>query len=124
MFEKKYQTQNSRQHKRLLAPYLMKYQILPAEALDSSLQESYLSNVKDLSAGGVKFWTERALAENTLLKIQISIPPIQRTLEMIAKAIRVRQVRGGSIFYIAAVFMEIPKSDQEALNQLAGKNNG
>ncbi len=110
MFKKSYPAQNSRQFKRFRADYLVKYH------LAGSNEAPAVSNIKDVSAGGVKFWSDQFLPLGTLLKLSILIPPIGRILEALGRVVRVRQAKEGSIYYTGVAFLEVPKADQEALN--------
>ncbi len=107
---KKYKMKNTRQFKRLLVPYLVKFKVA------GSQDDFSISNLKDISAGGAKFWTENPLSEETLLNVQLCIPPIDSEFETIARVVRVRQVQDSGIFYIAIRFLEIPEPAQKALN--------
>ena len=91
MFEKKYNAENSRQFKRLTADYLVKYK--PAGSGAES--EDFVSNLKDISAGGIRFWTEYFFEEETLLEVSICIPPIDRVLHALARVIRIRKPQKG-----------------------------
>ena len=116
MFEKKsYKMENSRKFKRLKASYLIKYQIA------GSTQEPFLANIKDLSAGGIRFWSDHFLQEGALLKFSLWVPPIERTLEGLIRIVRVRQAKGRMVYYMATRFLEIAAADQAALNNFIEK---
>ncbi len=114
MFEKTHTMENARSHKRLRADYLMKFQPLNAEG------EPSVSNVKDISAGGLRFWTDRRLPQGVLLAVRICIPPVEKNLEAACQVLRVH--RGpGEIYYIAAKFIEVSKADQMNLDNFIEK---
>src|SRR5688572_6274222 len=105
MLKKNYKMQNSRHYKRLKADYLIKYQVAGVQ------QEPFIANIKDISAGGVRFWSDHYLAEGVLLKIAVWVPPIDRTIEGLARIIRVRQAKGRLVYYLGARFLEISQQD-------------
>ncbi len=106
-----YKTANTRQHKRLLADYLIKYRIAGAEG-----EEFLLSNIKDISASGLRFWTEEPLLEGALLLVEVLPPPINRVVRALARVVRVRRAEKGEVYYNAVQFVEISGEDQNALN--------
>lgn len=112
MFNKNqtYKTRNERKYKRLKADYLVKHR--PA----SESGEFAVSNIKDVSAGGVRFWTEHLYEEGTLLQVSLLVPPIDKALQILGRAVRVRKGRWNSLYYVGVGFLEIPKDDQEFLN--------
>lgn len=110
MFSKKYKAQNSRRFKRMRADYLMKYQI------SGTAGEPQLSNIKDLSAGGVKFWTDQFIPEGTLTKVSFLVPPLDLNVEALGRTVRVRQAKESGIFYVAVRFIEVPDEAKRAIN--------
>ena len=79
--------------------------------------EPVLSNLKDISAGGVRFWSQKFMPEGTLLKVSTVVPPIDLKIEALARVIRTRRAKNNFLYYIAAVFLEIPKADQDKLDR-------
>jgi c-di-GMP-binding flagellar brake protein YcgR len=112
MFSRKqYKAQNSRRFKRMRADYLLKYQVAGVEG------EPHVSNIKDLGAGGTKFWTDQFMAEGTLVKVSFLVPPLELNVEALGRVVRVRQARESGVFYIAVRFIEIPDSSKAAINE-------
>jgi c-di-GMP-binding flagellar brake protein YcgR len=107
----KYKTKNSRQYKRLNAVYLVKYQVRGAG------DQPRLTNVKNISAGGLKFVAKEFLPQEAIIKLNILVPGLERTLEAAAQVLRVRRSREGFIYSVAVKFIEISSDDQWALNQ-------
>lgn len=110
MFRAKYNAMNSRRHKRLKADYLVKYQMPGSE------EGPFVSNIKDISAGGVKFWTERALPEGALIQINVLLPPLDKELRALGRIVRVRSVKDAPMDYVAVNFIELDLDAQTALN--------
>ena len=110
MFEQKYRIQNTRRYKRLKSDYLVKYQ-------EPGATEVFVSNLKDISAGGLKFWTDQIFAEKTLLRLSVWIPPLDRKLETLGRILRVRKTKDAPIYYVSVQFIEISVDDQKILNE-------
>ena len=111
MFSKKNpKVHNARRFRRLYADYLIKYQ------LAGSTSEPVVSNIKDLSAGGVKFWTDQFLAEGALLKVEFLVPPLGFDVQALARVARVRQAKKNSVFYVALRFIEIPEGVKKGID--------
>jgi c-di-GMP-binding flagellar brake protein YcgR len=111
MFTKKeYKAQNSRRFKRMRADYLVKYQMA------GTVGEPFVSNIKDLSAGGVKFWTDQFIPEGTLAKVSFLVPPLDLNVEALGRVVRVRQAKESGIFYLAIRFIEVPDEAKRAIN--------
>lgn len=111
MFEKQSKTSNVRQHKRLLADYLIKYRLAGSES-----QEFLVSNIKDISATGLRFWTEEPLLEGSLLMVEVLPPPLGRVIRALARVVRARLAEKSLVYYNAVRFVEISEEDQNALN--------
>lgn len=111
MIEKKYTIANTRRHKRLLAGYLVKYRMAR-----SASPEFLLSNLKDISAGGVKFWSAKPLMEGDLFWVEVLAQPIDRVIRGLARVVRVRLAKKNFVYYNALQFLEIASADQNALN--------
>jgi len=107
----KYSAKNARQFKRLKAFYLVKYQV------SGKGDAPRLTNVRDISAGGVKFLTEESLPEDASIKLSILVPTLQRTLEAKAKILRVSRGKEGITYSVAVKFTDISGEDKLALNQ-------
>lgn len=108
----KYLTINSRQFKRVQAHSLVKFQ-----GVDQyGKEEPWISNVKDISAGGLRFWSEHFFPEATLLRLSVWIPALERPLDALARIVRVRPARNGEMYYLSVRFIEVSQDLQKALN--------
>ena len=108
----KEKAKNTRQYKRLHVAYLVKYQI-------NGKGEPRITNAKDISAGGLRFWTTENIPQNSLLKVSIYLPPLERSVEGLAKVLRIRKSKEGLVYYVAVSFLELKQEDREALAQFA-----
>ncbi len=108
----KYKTANSRRHKRLQAHALVKFQ--SAESYGES--EPFLSNVKDISAGGMRFWSEHFFPEGALLRVSAWMPVLDQPLDALARVVRVRSAFSSDLYYLSVRFIETNAQIQSALN--------
>lgn len=107
----KYKTQNTRRFKRLQAHSLVKFQ----SAEEFGTKEPYFSNVKDISAGGMRFWSEHYFPENALLRISVWLPALEKPFDALARVVRVRPA-ASDVFYLSVRFIETNREMQTALN--------
>ncbi|MFZ5803121.1 MAG: PilZ domain-containing protein [Candidatus Omnitrophota bacterium] len=107
---KKQQTKNTRAFKRLNAYYLLKYDA------SGNAQVSHLTNIKNISAGGAKFFSEKALREQDLLKLHVLIPPLEKSFHAEARILRVRKMKKYLHYSVAVCFVNIRPEDQKAVD--------
>lgn len=111
MAKNKYIINNTRRYKRLFADYLIKYR--PSHTESGAF---LVANLKDISAGGVKFWNDIPLPEGALFWVEVLTMPIDRVIRGLARVVRVHQAKNRLVYYNALQFLEIPSEDQNALN--------
>lgn len=107
-----YKTQNTRKFKRVQAHSLVKYH--NAEKWGGA--EPYLANIKDISAGGLHFWSGVFFPQGALLRISAWIPALQKPLDALARVVRVHGVKAGDSYYLSIRFIEVDQEIQSALN--------
>ena len=107
-----YQVDNARKFKRAQAHSLVKYQT----AEKWSAEEPYISNVKDISAGGLRFWSGVFFPENSLLRISVWAPFLQRPVDALARVVRSRATKTAGSYYLSVRFIEVDETLQNALN--------
>ena len=112
MIVKTYPSQNTRRFKRLRGNFLVKYQIAMLGG------ESVVANVRDVSGGGIKFWTKEFVPEGALLRLSLLIPAMDHPLEMLGRVLRVSRPRHAGMVYLAVEFLEMSRADQAALDDL------
>lgn len=112
-----YQFENTRRFKRVQAHSLVKYQA--ADRWES--EDPYIANVKDVSAGGVRFWSPVYLPEGTLLRVSVWMPFLEKPLEALARVVRVRTARTPDSFYLSVRFIEIDQTSQQQINSFIEK---
>jgi c-di-GMP-binding flagellar brake protein YcgR len=89
--------------------YLVKYKI------PGMLGEPYVSNLSDLSEGGLRFWSDKGLPEGSLLQTSVLLAPADREIRALGRVVRVRPARGGHFDYVAVSFLELSQDDQSAI---------
>ena len=110
LFYKKPSLPNGRRYKRLRADFLVKYQ-------RDGEGEARITNLRDLSAGGIRFCADENIPESSLLYLHIYLPPLERTVEAVAQVVRTRSGRGGLFYYVAARFLDLKQEDRESIHQ-------
>lgn len=107
-----YKAENTRRFKRVQAHSLVKFQ--SAEKWGGA--EPYISNVKDISGGGLRFWSAAFFPEGTLLRISAWIPSLQKPLDALARVVRARGAKTADSYYLSIRFIEVDQEIQSALN--------
>ena len=109
---KKLKIRNTRRHKRFRADFLVKYQI-------DGKGEARITNARDISAGGLRFWADEKVPESSLLKVSLYLPPLDRAVDAVAQVLRTRKVKKGLFYYVAVQFLDLKQEDREAINEFA-----
>lgn len=103
---------NARRYKRFRADFLVKYQI-------NGKGEVRITNVRDIGAGGIRFWADEQVPESSLVDINVYLPPLERSVEATAKVLRTRKVKKGFLYYVAVQFLDLSGQDREAIDEFA-----
>ena len=112
LFRKKRKAPDGRRFKRIHFAYLVKYQI-------NGKGEPRITNARDISAGGMRFWATEKIPSNSVLKISIFLPPLDRSVEALARVLRTRKSKEGMIYYVAVNFVDLKEEDRKALREFA-----
>lgn len=112
MLRRKIRTGNERRYKRFRADFLVKYQIGPKG-------EVCVTNARDIGAGGLRFWANRPLPNQSVLSVSIYIPPLERSVDALAQVCRVRGMKKRLLFDVAVSFLDLKREDREAINEFA-----
>jgi len=111
-FGKKIRARNVRRFKRFRADFLVKYHV-------DRKGSAHITNARDISAGGVRFWTDRQIPESSVLEVSIYLPFLRRAVDALAQVRRVRRIKGGLLFNVAVSFLDIKQEDREAIAEFA-----
>ena len=109
---RKIRTRNARRFKRFRADFLVKYHV-------DRKGEAHVTNARDISAGGVRFWSDQPIPESSVVNVSIFVPPLGRAVDALAQVRRVTRVRKGLTFSVAVSFIDLKQEDREALSQFA-----
>lgn len=103
---------NTRRFKRLRSDFLVKYYV-------NRKGEAYITNARDISAGGIRFWSASEIPKSASLDVSIYLPFLDRTVDALAQVRRVSRVRQGFLFNVAVSFLDLKQEDREAINHFA-----
>ena len=103
---------NSRRYKRFRADFLVKYQV-------DRKGETYITNARDISAGGLRLWLDKPISESSILNVSVYLPPLQRTVDALAQVLRVRSAKRDLFFDVAVSFLDLKQEDREAINKFS-----
>ncbi len=112
LFRKRIKVWDARRHKRVRLVYLVRYQV-------SGKGEPRIANIRDISAGGLRFMASEKVPEASVLDLSVYLPPLGRAVEATAQVLRVRRAKKGLLYYVAVRFLELNHADCEAINEFA-----
>jgi len=101
---------DKRKNKRLKAAFLVKYET------GREGEASRIMNIRDISAGGMRFMTRDILPESAVIKVKVMAPPDGRVFDADARILRVRRANRHFIYSVAVIFENISAKDREALD--------
>jgi c-di-GMP-binding flagellar brake protein YcgR len=116
-----YKNQKRRKYKRIEKPYMTRFQVKQYKGLEISSAEWDMVALKDLSAGGVFFYSSKNLGIDSLLDLKIDVSADSPPIKCVGIVLRVKKQQDTSIFGIAAAFMEIGAQDKEMINKTAAE---
>lgn len=103
---------NARRHKRVRADFLVKYEVIKGGA-------GQITNARDISAGGLRFWTQEKLSESSVLTVSIYLPPLNRVVSGVVRVLRVRRLKKTFLYSVAVSFLDLKQEDREAIDEFA-----
>lgn len=101
----------ARLHQRLDVNYLLKYEA------GASAKEPAITNIKNISAGGMKFLSREVIPETATINVNVLIPPLERSFQAQATVLRVRRLKKRLIYSVAVRFTDISQKDQKTLDE-------
>ncbi len=100
---------------------MARFQVKQYKGLEISSAEWDMVALKDLSAGGVFFYSSKNLGIDSLLDLKIDVSTGSPPIKCVGIVLRVKIQQDTSIFGIAAAFMEISAQDKEMINKTAAE---
>ncbi|MBP7087704.1 MAG: PilZ domain-containing protein [Candidatus Omnitrophica bacterium] len=96
---------------RIKSHHLVKYKII-----DDS--QKVLSFARNISAGGILFYSEKKLPLNSTIEIKINIPPKPTPLNVVGKIVRVHPLKKIGGYEIGLEFVHIDEEDRNLIEKL------
>ncbi|MBI4388051.1 MAG: PilZ domain-containing protein [Candidatus Omnitrophica bacterium] len=111
LFKRFWLSSNRRRFKRVRVPFLLRYTVLGS-------RETGITNLHDLSAGGVLFTASEAIPKDSHVTLEIAIPAQEAPIVAPAKVIRVTKVLRRDLYRIATEFEKLKTSDRKEIRRL------
>ena len=90
------------------------YQIL---SLDGTAEPGYSAIIKNISAEGLAFQTQKELPIATKLKLQLVLPGLSSLMNIKGEVVRVEKLLSLDSFAVGVVFVELSASDKEQIKE-------
>ncbi len=103
-------TKDRRKFQRIKAPHLFKYKILKRKEILSPT-----SFIRDVSAGGARFFSEEYIPPESILELKIKFPMFNEPLPLLSKVVRVKTLSNG--FEIGIEFIDLNENIRETIDQ-------
>ncbi len=116
-----YEGTERRKYKRIEKPYMARFQIKQYKESEISSAEWDMVALKDLSAGGVFFYSSKNLGIGSPLDLKIDLSTTTPSVECVGTVIRIKKQQYTSIFGIAAAFTKIGAQEKEMINTTVEK---
>lgn len=110
LFDKKIISQDSRGARRFRSFGLLRYS--PA----GSTGKKTIVNPRNISARGASFISEESLNANSLLEIDIYLPPLNDFITVIANVVRVLKIKDTDQYWVGVRFTAIDPADRNRIN--------
>ncbi len=101
---------NKRKDPRIDKKYCVKYYVK-----DSIEQKYDISQIKDISKGGVRFWSASILAKDTVLVVELHVPYVERGVKVEAVVVACEERVPGLIFEVRLRFVDLAQQAKEIL---------
>ncbi len=104
-----------RKYPRIKGTFVVSYRIL--EDVDSA----DLSQIKNISEGGMLLTTNRRFEEGTLLMLHIRLPFVEERIEVVGRVLESKEIVKDLIYETRLCFVEIPENIREKLRETVQK---
>ena len=108
-----------RPYQRLNSKVNLRYKVFKSqgELLRKGFSPEQLSVTKNISAGGLLFFSDEALPIGSILELKIELPNGQESIECLAKVVRVEEIEEEKNYNIAVCFLDITGAHRARLNR-------
>ena len=102
---------NKRQFKRLNIHHLLRYKVV-----EKREEISYISFVRNISAGGLLFYSKEYIPKDSIVELEISFPPYSKIVSLKAQVLRTEFLNSVGGFNIAVKFIDPEKEVIDFIN--------
>jgi hypothetical protein len=108
-----------RSYPRLNSKVNLRYKVFKSqgELLRKGFSPEQLSVTKDISAGGLLFFSDEVLPIGSILELKIELPNGQESIECLAKVVKVEEIEEEKNYNIAVCFLDITGAQRARLNR-------
>ncbi|MBI4336177.1 MAG: PilZ domain-containing protein [Candidatus Omnitrophica bacterium] len=116
IFGKKVAYEDSRAKRRVRAFCLLKYSVL-----NKMPQKTTVVNPKDISASGTAFICDENLPVNSMLEVDIYMPPLKDFITVMASVVWVSKIKDTERFVVGVRFTAMDQEEKMRLNSYIAK---
>ncbi len=115
-----------RVYRRLDSRSNLRYKVFESreQLLKRGYTPEHLSATKNISAGGVLFFSSRPLPIGAILELAIELPGERETIECLARVVRVKEVEVDKSYDVAACFLDITSAQRARLDKYIESRSG
>jgi len=107
--KKKDKWEEKRKFIRLTAHHLLRYKIME--------KGSQVSFARNISAGGVLFYSKEALPQGSMVEMEINFPHYPHPVKVVSKVVRVHPLEKLGGFEIGAEFVNVEEDAKDFINR-------
>jgi type II secretory ATPase GspE/PulE/Tfp pilus assembly ATPase PilB-like protein len=117
--QSKTSAQDKRAYPRLNAKINLRYRVFEneQELIKRGFTPEQLSVTKNISAGGLIFYSQEPLAIGSIIEVIIELPGAEEPIESLARVTRVEEIGGSNRYGIAVCFLDITGAQRTSLNR-------
>lgn len=102
---------NKRKFIRLQAHHLLKYKLVSGKK-----SQNFLSFARNISAGGVLFYSHEPAAVGSVVELVINVPSYPKAVKVVSKVIRVKKLKKLGKYEIGAEFINMEEDARDFIN--------
>jgi type II secretory ATPase GspE/PulE/Tfp pilus assembly ATPase PilB-like protein len=124
--QSKTSAQDKRAYPRLNAKINLRYRVFEneQELIKRGFTPEQLSVTKNISAGGLIFYSQEPLAIGSIIEVIIELPGAEEPIESLARVTRVEEIGGSNRYGIAVCFLDITGAQRTSLNRFVEEEGG
>ena len=112
-----------RSYQHLNSKVNLRYKVFKSqgELLRRGFTPEQLSVTKDISAGGLLFFSDEVLPIGSILELNLELPNGQESIECLARVVRVEEIEEEKNYHIAVCFLDIAGAQRARLNRYVSR---